>query len=73
MIRKLVYELLGINSEMDAFLFKVDYICISDNYWLSKDKPCITYGLRGNCYFFVEIECASQDLHSGLKPLHTSQ
>nr|KAG5702359.1 hypothetical protein BaRGS_002141 [Batillaria attramentaria] len=23
----------------------VDYVCISDNYWLGKKKPCITYGL----------------------------
>ena len=25
---------------------EVDYCCISDNYWLGKDKPCLTYGLR---------------------------
>ena len=24
----------------------VDYVCISDNYWLGENKPCITYGLR---------------------------
>ena len=24
----------------------VDYVCISDNYWLGKKKPCVTYGLR---------------------------
>jgi nonspecific dipeptidase len=24
----------------------VDYVCISDNYWLGKNKPCLTYGLR---------------------------
>ena len=44
----------------------VDYVCISDNYWLGKEKPCITYGLRGICYFFIEIECTSKDLHSGV-------
>lgn len=48
------------------FLSNVDYVCISDNYWLGKDKPCITYGLRGICYFFIEVECSSQDLHSGV-------
>jgi hypothetical protein len=41
-------------SQRDKFLKDVDYICISDNYWLGKDKPCITYGLRGICYFFIE-------------------
>ncbi|RZB39994.1 cytosolic non-specific dipeptidase [Asbolus verrucosus] len=53
-------------SEKDKFLAKVDYVCISDNYWLGKDKPCITYGLRGVCYFFVEVECSCKDLHSGV-------
>lgn len=44
----------------------VDYVCISDNYWLGTEHPCITYGLRGICYFGLEIECASKDLHSGV-------
>ena len=48
------------------FLKKVDFVCISDNYWLGKNKPCITYGLRGNCYFFIEIEGPAMDLHSGV-------
>ena len=26
----------------------------------------MTYGLRGVCYFFIEIECATKDLHSGV-------
>ncbi|XP_060592099.1 cytosolic non-specific dipeptidase-like isoform X2 [Ruditapes philippinarum] len=53
-------------SKSDTFLKDVDFVCISDNYWLGKKKPCITYGLRGICYFFLEVECASKDLHSGL-------
>lgn len=53
-------------AEKDKFLKDVDYVCISDNYWLGTDKPCITYGLRGICYFGVEIECATKDLHSGV-------
>ena len=31
------------------FMKEVDYCCISDNYWLGKNKPCLTYGLRGAC------------------------
>ena len=53
-------------SKKDTFLKGVDYVCISDNYWLGKKKPCITYGLRGICYFFVEVECSTKDLHSGV-------
>lgn len=53
-------------ARKDDFLKGVDYVCISDNYWLGKDKPCITYGLRGICYFGIEVQCASKDLHSGV-------
>ncbi|XP_030268802.1 cytosolic non-specific dipeptidase [Sparus aurata] len=53
-------------ARKDTFLKDVDYVCISDNYWLGKTKPCITYGLRGICYFFMEVECGCKDLHSGV-------
>lgn len=53
-------------ARKDDFLKSVDYVCISDNYWLGKEKPCITYGLRGLCSFSVEIKCAEKDLHSGV-------
>ena len=49
-------------SRKDTFLKDVDYVCISDNYWLGKTKPCITYGLRGICYFFIEVESDCCDL-----------
>lgn len=53
-------------ARKDTFFNGVDYVCISDNYWLGKSKPCITYGLRGICYFFIEVECSDRDLHSGV-------
>lgn len=53
-------------AEADFFTKNVDFVCISDNYFLGKNKPCLTYGLRGNCYFAVEVEAAKQDLHSGV-------
>ena len=49
-----------INERKGTFFSDVDYVTISDNYWLGKNTPCITYGLRGNVYFFVEITCANQ-------------
>jgi len=55
-----------IEKRKGDFLKGVDFVCISDNYWLGKEKPCITYGLRGICYFFIEVEGASKDLHSGV-------
>uniref|UniRef100_A0A4W4FKM9 Cytosolic non-specific dipeptidase n=1 Tax=Electrophorus electricus TaxID=8005 RepID=A0A4W4FKM9_ELEEL len=53
-------------SRKDSFFKDVDYVCISDNYWLGKNKPCITYGLRGICYFYIDIHCCDKDLHSGV-------
>ena len=53
-------------SQKDSFLKDIDYVCISDNYWLGTTKPCITYGLRGICYFSVQVSCAQRDLHSGV-------
>lgn len=55
-----------IMSLKTTFLKDVDYVVISDNYWLGNTKPCLTYGLRGICYFFIEVECAKKDLHSGV-------
>ncbi|XP_050718400.1 cytosolic non-specific dipeptidase-like isoform X3 [Eriocheir sinensis] len=50
----------------DRFLYGTDFVCISDNYWLGTEKPCITYGLRGICYFTITVECCKKDLHSGV-------
>jgi len=55
-----------IEERKNTFFKDVDYLTISDNYWLGKRTPCITYGLRGLVYFFAEITCAKQDLHSGV-------
>lgn len=55
-----------IEERKNTFFNDVDYLTISDNYWLGKVTPCITYGLRGLVYFFAEITCAKQDLHSGV-------
>lgn len=35
-----------LKKEKKRFLQDIDLICISDNYWLGKTKPCLTYGLR---------------------------
>ncbi|EGD79924.1 CNDP dipeptidase 2 [Salpingoeca rosetta] len=55
-----------IRAEAKGFLSDVDCVCISDNYWLGTTKPCITYGLRGICYFFLSVEGSTKDLHSGV-------
>lgn len=55
-----------LEKRKDTFLKDVDFVCISDNYWLGKTKPCLTYGLRGICYFYLEVESSTKDLHSGV-------
>jgi len=55
-----------LKAQKDKYLKNVDLVCISDNYWLGKNKPCLTYGLRGLCYFFLEVEGGTKDLHSGV-------
>jgi len=53
-------------ARKDDFLANTDFVCISDNYWLGKKRPCLTYGLRGLVYFTIEVSCAVKDLHSGV-------
>ncbi|ETI25263.1 hypothetical protein G647_04638 [Cladophialophora carrionii CBS 160.54] len=55
-----------INAEAKKFFKDADAVCISDNYWLGTEKPCLTYGLRGCNYYSVEIKGPGQDLHSGV-------
>jgi acetylornithine deacetylase/succinyl-diaminopimelate desuccinylase-like protein len=55
-----------VRARTDFFCEKVDWVCISDNYFLGKNKPCLTYGLRGQTYFYIEVKGPKQDLHSGV-------
>ncbi|KAF2726301.1 CNDP dipeptidase [Polychaeton citri CBS 116435] len=49
-----------------GFFEDADACCISDNYWLGTEKPCLTYGLRGCSYYSIEVSGPGQDLHSGV-------
>lgn len=55
-----------INHEASRYFKDADVVCISDNYWLGTEKPCLTYGLRGCNYYSVEVKGPAQDLHSGV-------
>ena len=55
-----------INAEAKKYFKDADAVCISDNYWLGTDKPCLTYGLRGCNYYSIEVSGPAQDLHSGV-------
>jgi len=60
---EMVYKLAKPGGFLDPAL--CDYVCISDNYFTGK-KPCVTHGLRGNCYFHLSVQCSTKDLHSGV-------
>nr|XP_054929840.1 cytosolic non-specific dipeptidase-like [Dermacentor andersoni] len=56
-----------IQSKMSSdFYCRTSSVVLSDGCWLESSKPCISFGLRGMCYFQVDVTCASQDLHSGV-------
>ncbi|KAK4657564.1 Cys-Gly metallodipeptidase [Podospora pseudocomata] len=55
-----------INAEAKKYFADADAVCISDNYWLGTERPCLTYGLRGCNYYSVEVSGPGADLHSGV-------
>ena len=44
----------------------VDWIFLSNSYWLNDQVPCLTYGLRGLINATVEISSDRPDSHSGV-------
>ena len=59
-------EFIEKEAKKGGFFEEADAVCISDNYWLGTEKPCLTYGLRGCNYYSVAIHGPGQDLHSGV-------
>ena len=59
-----LFETIQEEAKEGGFLRDVDFFCISDNYWIGKTKPCLTYGLRGMAYFELSVKGCEQDLHS---------
>lgn len=47
-------------------LLKADFIFVSDTSMLSPEVPSMTSGLRGLCYWDIEVEGPNRDLHSGI-------
>ncbi|MCJ1373801.1 hypothetical protein MMC20_005031 [Loxospora ochrophaea] len=59
-------EFIEKEAKAGGFFEAADAVCISDNYWLGTEKPCLTYGLRGCNYYSLEVKGPGQDLHSGV-------
>jgi di- and tripeptidase len=45
----------------------IDWIMLSNSYWLDEATPCLNYGLRGVLSVTVEISSDSPDRHSGVE------
>ena len=52
--------------EQHKEMLKADVILVSDTSMIGPDTPSITSGLRGLCYWEVEVTGANHDLHSGI-------
>ncbi len=52
--------------EQHKDLLKSDVILVCDTSMIAPDVPRITSGLRGLCYWEVEVTGANHDLHSGI-------
>ncbi|MCJ1338928.1 Metallopeptidase M20 [Bachmanniomyces sp. S44760] len=59
-------EFIEKEAKKGGFFESADAVCISDNYWLGTEKPCLTYGLRGCNYYSLSVSGPGQDLHSGV-------
>ncbi|CAK9296802.1 unnamed protein product [Gordionus sp. m RMFG-2023] len=53
-------------KQESSFFKEIDYAVISDNFCPNIKNPCLTYGLRGLIYFYLQIQSAAEDLHSGV-------
>jgi len=45
---------------------KIDYILLSNSYWLDDHIPCLTFGMRGVVHASVTVSSNKPDLHSGM-------
>lgn len=44
----------------------IDWILLSNSYWLGDDIPCLNYGLRGVLNASIAVESTKPDRHSGV-------
>ncbi|KAH3666995.1 hypothetical protein WICMUC_005342 [Wickerhamomyces mucosus] len=49
-----------------ALIGHIDWILLSNSYWLDESTPCLNYGLRGVISANVEVSSDNPDRHSGV-------
>ncbi|KAK9244818.1 hypothetical protein V1506DRAFT_540128 [Lipomyces tetrasporus] len=56
----------SVSAKKDLIGPDIDWILLSNSYWLDDEVPCLNYGLRGVIHLTVEINSDRPDLHSGV-------
>ncbi|KAK9320609.1 hypothetical protein V1517DRAFT_328863 [Lipomyces orientalis] len=56
----------SVTAKKDHIGPDIDWILLSNSYWLDDEVPCLNYGLRGVIHLTVEINSDRPDLHSGV-------
>lgn len=49
-----------------SFIGDIDWVMLSNSYWLDDETPCLNYGLRGVINASVTIQSDKPDRHSGV-------
>ncbi|KAI5960372.1 uncharacterized protein KGF55_004664 [Candida pseudojiufengensis] len=53
-------------NDYKSFIGEIDWIILSNSYWLDDITPCLNYGLRGVINAHVKIKSDKPDRHSGV-------
>lgn len=56
-------DIINKNKEM---IGDIDWILLSNSYWLGDEIPCLNYGLRGVLSASIEVQSEKPDRHSGV-------
>ncbi|KAK9477873.1 hypothetical protein V1514DRAFT_282087 [Lipomyces japonicus] len=55
-----------VSAQHDLIGTDIDWILLSNSYWLDDNVPCLNYGLRGVVHLQVQVRSDRPDLHSGV-------
>ena len=53
-------------TENKSFIGDVDWIMLSNSYWMDDEIPCLNYGLRGLINASLSVSSSKPDRHSGV-------
>ncbi|CUM64556.1 uncharacterized protein PRCAT00002163001 [Priceomyces carsonii] len=53
-------------NENKALIGNIDWVLLSNSYWIDDETPCLNYGLRGVINASITVESDKPDRHSGV-------